>query len=110
MDNIVRRKVVRSCHSSVGSMPLRGPRHVRRGAWRASQSGIVQRPGRHALNVEIEVRILVPELYGRVAQSRRVLVSQTRGCLFESSLAHSLAVEVTTKAQGGNMQRKLATT
>jgi hypothetical protein len=40
------------------------------GEWRArrpsrvGRSGIVQQEGRHALNVEIEVRVLVPELAG----------------------------------------------
>ena len=37
---------------------------------RSMHSGIVQTEGRHALNVEIEVRVLVPELrHGRVAQT-----------------------------------------
>ena len=35
----------------------------------AHRSGIVQRAGRHALNVETEVRFLVPESVGRIAES-----------------------------------------
>ena len=35
---------------------------------RPLRSGIVQPEGRQALNLEIEVRLLVPELYARIAQ------------------------------------------
>ena len=72
--NVTEKRAARACGLGLAtaSISSRGrwteTRDVPDRAPRSRRSGIVLKAGRHALNVEIEVRVLVPELDGRVAQ------------------------------------------